>query len=100
MLATGPAAPLSKPLGRRARRGRWPRVLARRIEGCKRQATDLLARDFYSLSLPTPDRRGLVSLDGDVRFGFEDAENFFAGRPRSCEKDTLGTRRAIRIIRV
>lgn len=60
-----------------------PELSARRIEGCKRQATDLLARDFYSLSLPM---RPLASSyspppfprDGNGRFSSEDAENFFA----------------------
>lgn len=43
--ATGPC------MGFLTRSARWSEL--RWIEGCKRQATDLLARDFHSLSLPT-----------------------------------------------
>lgn len=42
----------------RSASGATARASVRWIEGCKRQATDLLARDFYSLSLPTPGRYG------------------------------------------
>lgn len=56
-------------------------AFARRIEGCKRQATDLLARDFYSLSLPTlVDRCNSPSsftFDENGRSNSEDAWKLF-----------------------
>jgi len=59
--------------------------LARWIEGCKRQATDLLARDFYSLSLPTPDCVG-PSVDENGWLSSVDAEKLFLLPYRSSEK--------------